>query len=114
MRNRLPKSDVYMNLNRGTTFSPIALSTFGDATKKLIISFWDALPKVAKANKATEPFLKGNRLSTILLLVLISLNQLLIILQTSFTFFTKQAILTRRSSVLSLPLQLVFPGKAKG
>jgi hypothetical protein len=24
-----------MNLNRGTTFSPIALSTFGDATKKI-------------------------------------------------------------------------------
>jgi hypothetical protein len=35
------------------------------------------------------------------------LNQLLLILQ---TLFTKQANLMRRSTVLSLPLQLVFPG----
>jgi hypothetical protein len=27
-----------------------------------------------------------------------------------FAFFTKEAILTRRSTVLSLPLQLVVPG----
>ncbi len=39
-------------------------------------------------------------------------NQLLFILQILFTFFTKQATLMRRSTVLSLPPQLVFPASA--
>ncbi len=51
------------------------------------------------------------RLSTVYLLVQASLDQLLLILKVLFTFFTKQAILTRRSTVVSLPLQLVFPSK---
>jgi hypothetical protein len=38
------------------------------------------------------------------LLVLTSLDQLLLLLQTLFTFFTKQATLKRRFTVLSLPL----------
>jgi hypothetical protein len=37
------------------------------------------------------------------------LDQLLLVLQTLFTFFKKQATLIRRSAVLSLPFQLVFP-----
>jgi len=48
------------------------------------------------------------RLSTVDLLVLTRLDQLLLKLPTTFTFLTKQATLMRRSSVLSL--QLVFPG----
>jgi hypothetical protein len=44
------------------------------------------------------------------LLVLTSLDQLIFILKILFTFDTKQAILIRRSTVLSLPLQLVFLG----
>ncbi len=48
-------------------------------------------------------------LSTVDFLVLSSLDQVLLILKTSF-LFTKQADLRRRSSVLSLSLQLVFPG----
>jgi hypothetical protein len=35
------------------------------------------------------------------------------IMPTLFTFFTKQATLMRRSTVLSLPLQLVFPGETQ-
>ncbi len=58
--------------------------------------------------KSNEPLLK-ERLSTIDLLVLTSLYQL----ETSFTFFTKQATSIRRSTVLCLPVQLVFPAKAE-
>jgi hypothetical protein len=36
-------------------------------------------------------------------------DQLLFIMKISFTFFTKQTALMRRSTVLSLPPQLVFP-----
>jgi hypothetical protein len=47
--------------------------------------------------------------STVDLLIITNLDQLPLILQTLFTFFTKQATLMRRSTVLSLPLQLGFP-----
>jgi hypothetical protein len=50
------------------------------------------------------------RLSTADILILTSLEQLLLTFQTLFTLFTKQATLMRRSTVLSLPLQVVFPG----
>jgi hypothetical protein len=49
-------------------------------------------------------------LSTIDLLVLPRLDQLLLILKLLFTFFAKQATLTRRSTVLNLPPKSVFPG----
>ncbi len=42
--------------------------------------------------------------------VLTSLDLLLLILKLLFTFFTKQATLMRRSTVLSLPLKLKIPG----
>ncbi len=45
------------------------------------------------------------RISTVDLLVLTSLDQLLFILKILFTFFTKQPTLMGRSTVLSLPLQ---------
>jgi hypothetical protein len=48
-------------------------------------------------------------LSTVNLLVLTSLDQLIFKLKILFTFVTKQVTLMRRSTVLSLPLQLVFP-----
>jgi hypothetical protein len=55
----------------------------------------------------------GGRLSTFDLLVLTSLDQLIFKLKILFfLFFTKQATLMRRSTVLSLPPHLVFPGKA--
>jgi hypothetical protein len=50
------------------------------------------------------------RLSTVDLRVLTSLDQLLLILQTLFPFFKTSATLIRRSTVLSLSLLLVFPG----
>jgi hypothetical protein len=43
-------------------------------------------------------------------LKLINLDQLLFILKMFLTFFTKQATLMRRSTVLTLPPHLVFPG----
>ncbi len=51
---------------------------------------------------------RGRRLSTVDLFVLTSWDQLLLKLKTFF--LTKRATLMRRSTVLSLPLQLVFPG----
>ncbi len=47
-------------------------------------------------------------LGTVDLLVLTSLVQLIFILKILFTYFTKQVTLMRRSTVLNLPLQLVF------
>ncbi len=49
-------------------------------------------------------------MSTVDLLVLTSLDKLLFILKILFAFFTKQATFMRRSTVLSIHLQLVFPG----
>jgi hypothetical protein len=57
---------------------------------------------------AGNPYLR-DRLSTVNLLVLNSLDQLLLIMLT-FYFFTKQITWTRRSTVLSFLLQLVFAG----
>jgi hypothetical protein len=45
---------------------------------------------------------KGSRRSTVDLLVLTSLDQLLFVYKILFTFFTKQATLIRMSTVLSL------------
>jgi hypothetical protein len=52
---------------------------------------------------------EARRHSTVDLPVLTSLDQFIFILITLFIFFTKQTTLMRRSTVLSLPLQLVFP-----
>jgi len=60
--------------------------------------------------KSRKSYRRG-KLSTVDLLVLTSLVQLLFILKIFFTFFTKQVTLMRRSTVQSLPPQLVFPGK---
>jgi hypothetical protein len=57
-----------------------------------------------------NPYIR-ERLSTVDLLVLTSLDLLLLISRTLF-FFTKHGDLIRRSTVLSLPLQLVFPALA--
>ena len=56
-----------------------------------------------------ESLVKG-RISTVDLLVLNSSDQLFFLLKLKFSFYTKQPTLMRRSTVLSLPLQLVFPG----
>ncbi len=58
-------------------------------------------------SSARNPRWRG-RLSTVDLLVLTSLDQLLLMMQTLFTFFTKQATLMRNLTMLSLPLQWVF------
>ncbi len=54
--------------------------------------------------------LQMGKLSTVDLLVLTSKDQVLFILQALFSFLTKQVVLMRRSTVLSPPLQLAFPG----
>ncbi len=58
-----------------------------------------------------NPYWKG-RLSTLDQLVLTSLDLLLYIIKIWFTFDTKQITKMRRSTVLSLPFQLVFPAIA--
>ncbi len=54
------------------------------------------------------------RSSTVHLLVLTGLDQLLLILKKLFTFVTKQVTLMRSSTVLSLSLHLVFPAETIG
>jgi len=56
---------------------------------------------------------QSGRLGTVDPLALTSLDQLISI-QKIFTVCTEQAILTRRSTVLCLPLQLAFPGLTPG
>jgi hypothetical protein len=60
--------------------------------------------------KPGNPYWRG-RLSTVDLLALTSLDQLLFIMQTLCTFLQNKATLMRRSTVPSLPLQLVFLGE---
>ncbi len=55
-----------------------------------------------------KPYWRG-RLSTIDLLVLTSLDQVLLYCNYYLTFFTKHSTLMRRSTVLILPLKLIFP-----
>jgi hypothetical protein len=52
-----------------------------------------------------------NSISMVDLLVLTCLNLLILVLKILFDFVTKQTTLMRRSTVLSLPLQKVFPGQ---
>jgi hypothetical protein len=68
------------------------------------------LPSLIFARKvgAGKPYWRG-RISTVDLFVLNSLDQLLFTLKLYLSIFTKQPIIMRRSTVLSLPLQLVFP-----
>jgi hypothetical protein len=56
-----------------------------------------------------NPYWKG-KLSTVDLLALTSLNQFILILKILLTFVSKQATLMKRSTVLSHPVQVVFPG----
>jgi hypothetical protein len=62
--------------------------------------------------RAGKSYWRG-RLSTVDLLVLTSLDHLLFKSKMLFTFFTKQANLMRRSTVSSLPPQLVFPSTGR-
>ncbi len=57
-----------------------------------------------------KPYWKGRSLSTVDLLVLTSIDQLLLTMQTLFTFFKKRAALMRRLTVLRFPHLLGFPG----
>jgi hypothetical protein len=76
------------------------LGTGGGGGEKMVNSQKYALP---------GNFYRWGRASTVYLLELTSLDQLVFILKVLFFLFDKQATLIRRSTVLSLPLQLVFP-----
>jgi hypothetical protein len=62
-----------------------------------------------KTALAGKPNCRG-RLSTVDLLVITSSDQVLFRLKILISLFTKQATLLRWSTVLSLPVQLAFPG----
>ncbi len=62
--------------------------------------------KIEESALPREALLKG-RINTVNLLALTNIDLLLLIMNILFTFSQKEA--TRRSTVLSLPLQLVFP-----
>ncbi len=81
--------------------------------KKVNIAFSNCEAKLIKLMLKTRPrqLLPGKpyrreRLSTVDLLILV---QVLLYCNYYLTFFYKKASLMRRSTVLSLPLQLVFP-----
>jgi hypothetical protein len=59
-----------------------------------------------------KPYWRG-RLSAVDLLALASLDQLIFIMKIEITFFIKRTNLMRRSTVLILPPQLVFPAYFK-
>jgi hypothetical protein len=63
----------------------------------------------ASLARAGNPYWRG-RQSTIDLHVLTIFDQLLLILKILLNFVARKATLMRSSTVLSLPLQLVFPG----
>jgi hypothetical protein len=69
--------------------------------------------KVFRRDITHGSLLEGEGKSTVDLLVLTSLEKLLFILKIVSTFLTKQATLMRRSFVLSIPPQFVFPASAK-
>jgi hypothetical protein len=74
------------------------------------ILLWGLPTKLAK-EKAGNSYWRG-RLSTVGLHVLTSLDQLIFTMKILCTFWAKQATLMRRSTVPSLPVQLVFPGES--
>ncbi len=76
-----------------------------------IIDKWKKLLKRLSASlKPGKPNWKG-RISTVDFLLLTSLVQLIFILKILFTFAKKEDCSKRRSTVLSLSLQLVFLGQ---
>jgi hypothetical protein len=64
-------------------------------------------------HKPRNPCRRG-KLGTVDLLALPSLDEVVLILKMLFTSFMRQAILMRRSTVLSRPLKLMFPGQTDG
>jgi hypothetical protein len=70
----------------------------------------DRIKNSYKVNVYPGKSLQRGKLSTFELLVLNSLDKLLFELKILLPFFTKQATLMRRSTVLSIPTLLVFPG----
>jgi hypothetical protein len=67
------------------------------------------LKQKSKHSTVQGTLTERKRLGTVDLLVLISLDQVILILANVIFSFTKQATLMRRSTVVSLPVQLVFP-----
>jgi len=65
-------------------------------------------PCIVASPEAGNPYRRG-KIRTVDLLVLSSFDQLLLILKTLFFFLTNQALLSRRSTVLSLHLHWGFP-----
>ncbi len=65
--------------------------------------------KIVSCHTANPKPVKQEVNGTVIHPPLVFPDQPLLILQTLFTFLAKQATLMRRSTVLSLPPQLVFP-----
>ncbi len=98
------------------------LCTFFSVLRKILI---EHLRSKSKSKKTKQTSDKRNhlrsksrkahcrkRLCTVDLLKITTLDQHIFISKILFTFVTKQATLMRRSIVLILPFQLVFPGEA--
>jgi hypothetical protein len=85
--------------------APLQLLKFYIAKIRLKFLEVNCLKKLyCNIEKAGKPYRRG-RISTDDLLVVTRSDQQLFIAKLYFTFFTKQPILMRRSTVLSLPLQ---------
>jgi hypothetical protein len=105
---RVPRSKLFAN------YFSIFLNDSQISMDKFLFLFktdkmWNSLFTIMSIYHflSRETYWRG-RLSTVDLLELASLFQLLVILKTLLTFFTKQVTLVRRPTVLSLPLHLVF------
>ncbi len=73
----------------------------------------DTLTDRRQMDKSGNPCRRG-KLGTVDLLALPSLDEVVLILKMLFTSFMRQVILIRRSTVLSHPLKLMFPGQTDG
>jgi hypothetical protein len=66
-----------------------------------------------EGNRNQGSLTEGGSISTVDLLVLTSFDQFFIYFKALYPFVTKQVTLMRRSTVLSLPLQLEFPANTE-
>jgi hypothetical protein len=99
----------YLSFSSSLSICYISFSSLYLARTLTVLSL--CLAKHRQYIRAGKPYWSG-RLSIVDLLVLTSLDQQLFTLKILFTFVTKQAKLMRRSTVLSLPVHLIFPDQS--
>jgi hypothetical protein len=100
-------SGVSAGLNLSKTFFSLSMTLRTNKLDRLPLSSLFNLKEAYPNGTSGNPD-RRRRLSTVDRLVLTCLDELLLLLKTLITFFTKLCTLMRSLTVLSLPLQLVF------